>query len=134
MRPSVAGVALFACSWVVGEELNAICSFETSVEYEISDGKVYADPLSAWGPIPVMTISDSMTSYDVSEDDANLATLSIMWTRVGEENVWSTWAGDFGDLLTVHSTSESMGTYTATLQSSHKLGATTFVGTCTGEF
>ena len=75
----------------------------------------------------------SMTSYDVSEDDKNLATLSVIWTRVGEENVLDTWAGDFGDLLTVHSTSESW-VHTRPHQSSHKLGATTFVGTCIGEF
>ena len=39
-----------------------------------------------------------------------------------------------GDLLTIHSTNEPMGTYTATLQSSDNLGAKTYIGTCIGEF
>lgn len=114
--------------------LNTTCSFETSIEYGMSDGKSNADPLSAWGPIPVMTIADSITSYEADEEDENLATLSVVWTRVGEENVWSTWAGDFGDLLTIHSSNEPMGTYTATLQSSNNLGAMAYIGTCIGEF
>ena len=114
--------------------LNTTCSFETIIEYGMSDGKLTADPLSAWGPIPVMTIANSVTAYEEDEDDKNLATLSLIWTRVGEDNVWSSWAGDFGDLLTIHSTNEPMGTYTAALQSSNKLGATTYIGTCIGEF
>ena len=115
-------------------QLNTTCSFERIIEYGLSDGALTTDPLSAWGPIPVMTIANSITSYDPDEDDKNLATLSVIWTRVGEENVWSTWAGDFGDLLTIHSANEPMGSYTATLQSSSKLGATTYIGTCIGEF
>lgn len=114
--------------------LNATCSFERIIEYGLSDGKLTTDPLSAWGPIPVITIAQSITAYDPDEDDKNLATLSLMWTRVGMENVWSTWAGDFGDLLTIHSNNAPMGTYTATLQSSNNLGANTYIGTCIGEF
>ena len=37
---------------------------------------------------------------------------------MGEKNVSSSWAGDFCELLTIHSTNEAMGTYTATLHSS----------------
>ena len=114
--------------------LNATCSFNRIIEYGLSDGKLTADPLSAWGPIPVMTVANSITAYDPDEDDKNLATLSLMWTRVGMDNVWSTWAGDNGDLLTIHSSNEPMGTYTATLQSSSKLGSMTYIGTCIGEF
>ena len=115
-------------------QLDATCSFERIIEYGLSDGQLTADQLSEWDPIPVMTIANSITSYDPDEDDKNLATLSLMWTRVGMDNVWSTWAGDFGDLLTVHSSNEPRGTYTATLQSSSNLGAKTYIGTCIGEF
>ena len=115
-------------------QLNTTCSFERIIEYGLSDGELTTDPLSAWGPIPVMTVANSVTAYEEDDDDKNLATLSVIWTRVGEENVWSTWAGDFGDLLTIHSSNEPMGTYTATLQSSNKLGTTTYIGKCIGEF
>lgn len=37
--------------------------------------------------------------------------------QLGEENGWSAWAGDFGELLSIHSTNEAMGTDTATLHS-----------------
>ena len=121
-------------SMVYEQRLNTTCSFETIIEYGMSDGKLTADPLSAWGPNPVMTIGNSITSYRPDEDDKNLATVSLLWTRVGEDSVWSTWAGDFGDLLTIHSNNEPMGKYTATLQSSSNLGAMTYIGTCVGEF
>ena len=116
------------------QRLNTTCTFETSIEYGISDKKLYADPLSAWGPLPVLTVVNSVTARDEAEEDKNLATLSTIWTRVGEENVWSIWAGDYGDLLTIHSMNEPMGEYTATLQASNKLGTQTYVGTCVGKF
>ena len=78
--------------------------------------ELYADQLSQWGPILVMT-SDSIASDEADEDYENPATLSIIWTRAGEENFWSAWAGDFGELLTIHSTNERIGKYTPTLQS-----------------
>ena len=134
MRSLIAIVTLIACAGAWAERLNANCSFERAIEYRMANGELYADELSQWGPIPVMTIANSITSYDPDGDDKNLATISLMWTRVGLDNVWSIWAGDFGDLLTIHSTDEPMGTYTATLQSSDVGGAQTYIGTCTGKF
>ena len=116
-------------------ELNTTCSFETSIEYLMADGQLFSDKLSQWGPLPVMTITNSMTKEDASDaDDKNLATLSVIWTRVGEESASSIWAGDFGDLLTIHKGNESIGTHKATLHLSSLASARTYVGTCTGEF
>lgn len=67
---------------------------------------------------------------EADEDYKNPAILSVLWARAAEENFWS----DFGELLTIHSTSERMGKYTATLPSSNKPGAETYVGTCIGDF
>ena len=71
---------------------------------------------------------------EADEDYKNPATFSVLWARAAEENFWSAWAGDFGELLTIHSTSERMGKYTATLPSSNKPGAETYVGTCIVDF
>ena len=128
-RSLIAATILIACSWAWAEQLNTTCSFERAIEYRISDGELYADQLSQRGAIPVMTIANRVTLEEASDADGqNLATLSVIWTPGGdEEDICGAWAGDFGELLTIQSTNESMGRYTATLQPSNIACANNYV-------
>ena len=136
MRSVIAVAALVACSGAWAEQLNTTCSFETLIVYRmpIDEAGIWDDKLWETGIDRVMVIADSKTSEEtLNADGQTRATNSSTWTRVGE-NSWSTWAGDFGDLLTIHSLNEPMGTWSATLQYSNNAFANTYVGTCIGKF
>ena len=59
-RSLIAATILIACSGAWAEQLNTTCSFETAIEYRISDGELYADQLSQRGAISVMSIANSV--------------------------------------------------------------------------
>ena len=83
-RSLIAATMLVAFSGAWAEQLNTTCSFETAIEYRISDGELCADQLSQRGAIPVMTIANSVTLEEASDADGqNLATLSVIWTPGG---------------------------------------------------